>query len=183
MVHNKGTGIVNVVYYFSSKRRQICKSVLTAKPLRSIDEKNICSRIAYSLSKITGRKVKLTICADSPSLFWLRISLSITNEGQLQINLVPIKRSYEGPVITTIAWVSSTSNLEDSQERVTVAQLLQTIWWGRIIFDLIWKPAWHGMIKRYRLHPTPFQTTMHVLNRKLVGFMVLSSWRKVLQKK
>ncbi|KAI0993306.1 hypothetical protein K3495_g14878, partial [Podosphaera aphanis] len=121
----------NIIHWQSVKCRRVTRSVLASELYALSLGFDISTTIKSTLDQIccnsVKRKIPLTLCVDSKSLYDCLVKLGTTQEKRLMIDLPCLRQSYERREITEILWIRGINNPADALTKEKPCNALQRL--------------------------------------------------------
>lgn len=116
-----------IAHYCSWKSPRVTRSVLAAETYAF----STCFDFAHALKKdlfrITGKDIKVIMCADSKRLFDAITRLTGVTEKRLLIDITALRQAYTTGELSNVALVSSESNIADGLTKRNRSHALQAL--------------------------------------------------------
>ena len=107
------TGNANVLQFASYKAKRVVRSVLSGETIAFADAFDSSFTLRHDLQNIIGKEIRLTMLADSLSLFRVIVNSSVTTEKRLMIDIRAARESNEKSEFEFLGWIKSQTNLAD----------------------------------------------------------------------
>ena len=122
----------NIVYWQSVKCRRVTRSVLATELYALSLGFDAAASIKVTLDQIlsvprNNKKIPLTLCVDSQSLYDCLVKLGTTQEKRLMIDIMCLRQSYERREISEIVWIQGDNNPADAMTKYKPCDALQKL--------------------------------------------------------
>lgn len=117
------TGTANILHYGSTKSNSVTRRVLASELHSMVHGFDFSKTLRMAVNDLIGDSIPLVFYTDSRSIYDNLVTLNMTTEKRLFIDLHMLRQSYERRQITAVVWIPTVQNHADgfTKENLTPA--------------------------------------------------------------